>query len=205
MHLYQTKVTRAVMLVGLFLLAGGIGTVYADPPSGWGGGAKGYEVSVDRTEKHQGKASGSIRSIAAEQDPFTFLAQGFKADDYREKRLRITAYVKCKDIDNSAGLWMRIDGKDKTGLAFDNMQDRRIKGTKDWKQYEMVLDVPKDAAEVYFGILLAGKGQVWVDDFKLEAVGKEIKTTGTETEPMKRRRELRKDLPKEPKNLDFEQ
>ena len=86
------------------------------------------------------------------------------------------------------------------------MGDRQIKGTNDWKQYEVVLDVPKEgSAQIFFGVLLAGKGQVWVDDFKCEAVDKAVKTTGRAREPVKREVELAKGLPKEPKNLDFEQ
>jgi hypothetical protein len=201
----QTKAIGALMLWGLLLAGGASGRVYADPPAGWGGGGKGYELSVDKTEKHAGKASGSIKSVAAELGRFASLTQAFQADAYRGKRLRMTAHVKSKEVEDWAGLWVRVDGKDQTGLAFDNMQDRQIKGTNDWKKYEVVLDVPGGAAAIYFGILLAGKGQVWVDDFKFEAVGKDVKTTGKEVEPRKRERELRKDLPKEPKNLDFEQ
>ena len=49
------------------------------------------------------------------------------------------------------------------------------------------------------------KGQVWVDDFKFEAVGKDVKTTDLEIPPYERDRELRKDITNKPKNLDFEQ
>jgi hypothetical protein len=86
------------------------------------------------------------------------------------------------------------------------MGDRAIKGTTDWKQYEVVLDVPKEgAAQIYFGVLLAGKGQVWVDDFKFEAVDNSVKTTGRARETGKAAVALAKGLPKEPSNLDFEQ
>ena len=205
MRFHQTKSSAMFMLLGLFLAVGDIGRVSAEPPAGWGGGGKGYDLRVDKTEKHAGQASGSIKSIADERSPFATFTQAFQADDYRGKRLKMTAYVKSKEVDDWAGLWVRVDGKDKTGLAFDNMQDRPIKGTNDWNKHEVVLDVPDDAAEIYFGILLAGKGQVCVDDFKFEPVGKEAKTTGKAIEPSKREREPLKDLPKEPKNLNFEQ
>jgi hypothetical protein len=121
----------------------------------------------------------------------------------------MTAYVKSKDVENMAGLWMRvesIDGKGNYCLSTDMMGDRPIKGTNDWKQYEVVLDVPdEDSAQIFFGVLLFGKGQVWVDDFKFEVVDKTVKTTGGVREPVKGKHELSKGLPKEPKNLDFEQ
>ena len=55
-------------------------------------------------------------------------------------------------------------------LAFDNMQDRPIMGTSDWQQYEVVLDVSENGVQIAFGILLAGKGQVWLDEVQLELV-----------------------------------
>ena len=52
---------------------------------------------------------------------------------------------------------MRLDG-DKHLLGFDNMDDRAVKGTTDWKQFEFVLDVPTGAVNVLFGNLISGKG-----------------------------------------------
>jgi len=41
-----------------------------------------------------------------------------------------------------------VDKGKETGVAFDNMQDRAIKGTTDWRRYEVVLDVPEDATGI---------------------------------------------------------
>jgi len=46
--------------------------------------------------------------------------------------------------------WMRVDKS--TGappLAFDNMQDRPITGTADWKSYAVVLDIPEGATGIF--------------------------------------------------------
>jgi hypothetical protein len=53
--------------------------------------------------------------------------------------------------------------------------------------------------------MLAGKGQVWADDFKFEAVGKDVKTTGGRVETGKASGGPLKRLPTEPRNLNFEQ
>jgi RNA polymerase sigma factor (sigma-70 family) len=192
-------------------------TIKADPPPpanefpvGWGGGGgKDYETRVDRTVRHGGKASGSIKSVTTTPLWYGALTQAFKADKFRGQRLRMTAYVKSRDVENAAGLWMRIEGFDGKGnysLSSDLMRTP-IKGTNDWKLYQVVLDVPKEGtAQIYFGVMLAGKGQVWVDDFTFEAVGNDIKTTGgTAVETGKDRVGPAKRLPTEPKNLDFEQ
>jgi hypothetical protein len=179
-------------------------------PIGWGGGGGDhYEISVDRTVRHGGKASGSIWSIVMEPDWYGALAQAFKANQYKGKRLRITAYVKCKDVENAAGLWMIIEGFDGKGnysVSRDLMR-MPVKGTADWKQLEVVLDVPREgAAQIRFGVMLAGKGRVWVDDFQFEVVGNDVKTTGSTVETGKASAGMGaiERFPKEPTNLDFE-
>src|ERR1700679_1535971 len=87
----------------------------------------------------------------------------------------------------------------------DDMMGRPVKGTTEWKKYDVVLDVSDDAEEIFFGYLVAGMGRGWVDDIVFEAVGKDVPTTGLEVQQMDRQGELPEDVPKEPKNLDFEQ
>ena len=41
-------------------------------------------------------------------------------------------------------------------VAFDNMQNRSIKGTSGWQEYEVVLDVPQDAKVVGPEVLPTG-------------------------------------------------
>ena len=61
------------------------------------------------------------------------------------------------------------------------MQNRPIKGTSDWTRYEIVLDVPQNAAAIAFGIRLRGKGQVWLDDVQFAIVGPDVPTTNMPT------------------------
>jgi hypothetical protein len=119
--------------------------------------------------------------------------QRFKADRFRDTRLRLSAYIRTAEVESWAALWMRVDGPDDETLAFDNMQDRPISGTLDWRLFRIVLDVPETAAVVAFGLLLEGSGRVWLDDVEFDSVGKNVPVTGTESEP----------LPVEPVNLDF--
>ena len=204
MHVGVLRTSAGLLFLATQLLAGDVGKAYADQPKGWGGGGEGYELSRDETEKHGGKASGCVRSTGDGAVGFGTLTQWFRADDYRGKRVRMSAFVKTSELEGKAGLWMRIDGKEKTGLAFDNMMERPVKATTDWKNYEVVLDVPAEAEEIFFGFLVAGKGRGWVDDIKFEVVNNDVPTTALELKPMDRQRELTKDVPKEPTNVDFE-
>lgn len=202
----NSRVVRAAVVGVAAVLAGGVARA-ADPPAGWGGGGKGYELAVDKDEKHAGKASGTVKCVDESEPGFGTLTQAFQADKYKGKRVRMTAHVKTKDVSGiGAGLWMRVDGKEKTALAFDNMLDRPVKGTTDWKKVEVVLDVPDDAHGIFFGFLVAGPGQGWVDGIAFEVVGKDVKTTGREAEPADRGDDnpAPDGLPEKPENLDFE-
>src|SRR5262249_33100474 len=129
------------------------------------------EMKLDRDTTHGGKGSLSMKSIAPAINGFGTLMQSFKPDDYRGKRVRMSGYVRSAEVKAWAGLWLRVDGPENKALAFDNMADRAVKGTTDWKKYEIVLDVPQSAQLIAFGILLSGTGQVWLDDMKFETVG----------------------------------
>lgn len=174
--------------LGLFLVIGC--SLFAAAPRGWflaGSQPKSYETGTEYT----GKPSAFLKSTATEPiKGFGTLMQSFAADNYKGKRIRFTASVKSQDVKDWSGLWMRVD-KGRESVAFDNMQNRAIKGTTDWKEYVVTLDVPGDATGISFGILLTETGTVWLRDIRLEAVDAQVSTTSGAT------------LPKEPANLSF--
>ena len=165
----------------LAVLAFGGALVYAQVPKPWleaGSDPSDYQMGWDANVSRSGKGSISIRSKVAEPRGFGTVAQISKPDEYVGKRVRMSAYVKSQGIENWAGLWMRIDGQNGEILGFDNMQNRPIKGTINWAEYEIVLDVPQSTVRIAFGILLAGRGQAWLDELKIEAVNSTVPTTG---------------------------
>jgi tetratricopeptide (TPR) repeat protein len=138
-----------------------------------------YEIGEDTEVTRTGKPTSFIKAKDSAQGVgFGTMMQQMPPGTYLGKRVRLSGYVKNQDVGNWAGLWMRVDGPAKELLSFDNMSTRPIKGTSDWKNYEIVLDVPETSVNIAFGILLAGKGQVWLDDLKFEIVGKDVPTTG---------------------------
>ena len=179
----------------------GVSLVMADeqPAKGWlaaGSNPGDYQMGADRAVAHSGRASGYVKSNLPEPKGFATLMQMFKAGTYAGKRVRMTGYVKAAAIENWAGLWMRVDGPEGKMLAFDNMQSRPIKGTREWTKYDFVLDVPENSLAIAFGILLSGRGQAWVDDLQFQVVGRDVPTTNTE--------EAGKELSQAPQNLSFE-
>jgi len=171
-----------------------------------------YKMNVDQATKHGGVASATIRYKEANpSNGFGTLMQSIRADEFRGKRLRVTGFVKSDGVADWAGLWVRVDGAEKTGVAFDNMMNRKIEGTTAWTKYSVVLDVPEDAAAIAFGLLLSGKGQVWVDDLAIDVVGPDVASTALATEPQELPEDAKerfkanlKLLSNAPKNLGFE-
>jgi hypothetical protein len=156
-------------------------SVDAAAPDGWflaGDRRNDYDTGVDKSKVEQAKGFGT-------------LMQTVDAAKYRGKRVRLAAHIKSERLDDWAGLWMRVDGEGNKLLAFDNMESRPIKGSVDWKRYEVVLDVAADAKAVAFGVLLAGKGTVFMNGVAIDPVDKSVPTTVVSAKP-------------EPANLDFD-
>lgn len=192
---------RLLGLVGLVVcLSAMLSAQTRDLPTGWfraGSKPGDYEMGVDPAGGRTGGAA-FIKSKPGTLTPDSFgtAMQQITAAEYRGKRLRLSAYVKAVDVANWAGLWMRVDGQPAASpLAFDNMQNRPIKGTQDWRRCDIVLDVQAPSVQIAFGVLLSGAGQVWFDDLHFEVVGTDVPTTSivTSSEPSR------------PLNLDFNQ
>lgn len=156
-----------------------------------------YEMGIDHEVVHQGKASGYLKSkTVLDATNFATMMQQFKADKFIGKRMRLSGYIKTKDVETFAGMWMRVDSHSDDVLQFDNMSNRPIKGTTNWNRYSIVLDVPSGSAVISFGIILSGRGQVWVDQINFDEVGKDVETTNLEVQG---------ELLDEPVNLSFEE
>jgi len=163
---------------------------------GWfsaGSNPAGYEIGLDTKVKFRGKASGFIRARTEGALGIGSLMQIFKANLYRGKRLRLTAIIRTEQAAYAA-LWMRVDLPGRKEGAFDDMGDRPIRGSTPWMRYAVVLDVPEDATELAFGLLLAGGGTAWIDDVRLQTVDNSVAVTALP----------RLDFADKPTNLDFE-
>ena len=63
-------------------------------------------------------------------------------------------------------------------LGFDNLQTRPpAKDIDGWQHHYIVLDIPDESSRLLFGLLLAGKGELYVKNMALEAVDNSTQTT----------------------------
>jgi len=81
--------------------------------------------------------------------------------------LRLEGEIKIEGVENWAGMWIRADGKEQPNLFFDNMYDRRLRGTVPWRTYTLDAPLPSKSVWLNFGIVLVGSGKVWADNFRL--------------------------------------
>jgi len=146
-------------------------------PDGWSGAIpSGYRIGLTN-DKHGGKEAVFISGQAPGGQNFGVITQVVRADSYRGKRVRFSAWARQQDVDaDVSGLWLRVDGPAQT-LAFDNMESRPLKGTTDWHQVSIVLDVAPNALGIALGALLHGRGAITLDDMQFEIVGSEVALT----------------------------
>ncbi len=147
--------------------------VAQDKPLYWDSfGSIDYTITLDSTVKHEGKYAMCINNPKGVADykasSYTF------ANSYNGKKMTLTGYMKTENVsDGYAGLWIRID----PNVAFDNMQKNGIKGTNDWKKFEVTVDMdPQKTKAIVVGGLLVGKGKMWIDDLSITVDGKDMTT-----------------------------
>jgi hypothetical protein len=133
---------------------------------------------------HSGAASGFVHALKPQPEGYESLIQEFQAAEYQGRRIRMSAYVRTRDVpastgtDDGASLWLRIDrladGRGAVVGFYSTSAARPITGTTDWTRYDIVLDVPVGATGIAYGLVLKGGGQAWVDSFQFEIVGPEV-------------------------------
>jgi hypothetical protein len=117
-------------------------------------------------------------------DGFGGMMQTTAAESYVGKRVRLSGWIKTENANEGGGhLWLRIDGQERgQTLGFDNMDNRAAKGTTDWQEGSIVLDVPSGARALAYGFFVSGGGKMWVNGQQIEVVGPDVPTTNMITQ-----------------------
>lgn len=140
-------------------------------PGGWSGAPR-ETISVDDKVVHGGKWSVRLERKEDAAGSFTAINKSLPMD-FTGSTLVLRGFLRTEGVTGFAGLWAREDG-DAGSVAFDNMQQRQLRGTTDWTQYTITLPVHKDGRQLYIGVLMSGTGKAWADDLELLVDGKPI-------------------------------
>jgi erythromycin esterase-like protein len=137
--------------------------------------AKQYDPDYASTLADAGRMAANQNNQAG----FGVATATFPVAEAAGKRVHYSGYIKTEGVTRGfAGLWWRVDGASGV-LAFDNMQNRGVTGTTDWKKYELDLPVAADAKNINFGALHTGDGTAWFDGLNVELDGKKWNGDGS--------------------------
>ena len=143
-------------------------------PVGWQiAGSKHYSTYIDSAISKKGKNSAVIE-YHGDSPQFKVWVYSIPAK-YEGKKIKLSGFLKTENVTGGyAGLWMQI----KPSVGFDNMRDRGVKGTTDWKRYEVELDLKSNVAtSISFGGILSGKGKMWIDNLQITIDGLPLSKT----------------------------
>lgn len=179
--------TRSLPL--LISLGLGLSAAAAALPHGWllaGGKPSQYRASLDTETTLSGHGAGVLQHVRGDAKDFGTLMTTINPADYAGKRVRLKGWLRLHGVVGWAGLWMRADSPDRFGGAFYNSQDLQLHGSQDWMAYSVVLDIPADADRLSYGVLLDGRGTVWLDRMTLEVVEHTVPLSVQAKEPLPR-------------------
>jgi len=103
--------------------------------------------------------------------------QSFNCVQWRGKRVRFSADVKCKNVGDWCGLMMWVIGAKAKTLAFTTMYDFGLCGDRDWQRWSVTLDVPPTACKIKVGTTLKGNGEAFFSNLSFDEVGLDVATT----------------------------
>lgn len=135
-----------------------------------------FGTDSDARAGSQGRVSATVVAATDFPEHAGLLQQSIRADHYRGRRVRLSGYLRTVAADE-ARLWVRVDD-DSGVVGSDFMERRAVRGTSEWRRYALVVDVPRNARGLTFGVLLNGRGEIFVDDLALDVVGNDCPTTG---------------------------
>jgi len=140
-------------------------------PRGWAGGPP-ETISVDGAIVHGGRWAVRLERSATSPQAFSTITTVIPID-FQGQTLEWRGFLRTESVSAFVGLWMREDGV-VGSVAFDNMQQRQVNGTRDWTNYSITLPLRPNARTLAFGVLVAGTGTVWADDLQLLVDGKPV-------------------------------
>jgi serine/threonine protein kinase len=142
-----------------------------------------YLVGVDRRSFRNKDSSLFVHSLVAEPTGSVEVAQILKAAAYRNKRVRLSGFLKTTQVKaGAAGL-----GCDCGGLSEEAFPRIDLSGASAWKGFTLVMDIPADAQSVKFWLRMSGSGTLWAARFNFETVDLSVPVTSRS----------------EPQNMDF--
>lgn len=184
-------------------------------PARWllrGTAPQNYDLLSDHAQVRSGAFSAVLKSHEKNIAPSLngSLVQLVVAEPLLGKRLEVSAYLRGEEVrDRTVSLWLTAVDSNNLLLATENSRAQFPTVTSQWTRVSFVVDVPWSASQVSYGVSLAGKGTLWVDDLRLDAVDRAAMALTSNSIPRQLGQPVNPvstqgPLPR-PENLDFEE
>jgi len=147
---------------------------FSAPPVRWMSSAQypgDFQITRDTTVAHGGRVSIRIHSDE-EPSGFANVSATLSPQPFIGHRIRFSVFLRSASLGGGGGmLWARADDANHRSVAFINTQTTPVRGTTDWAQVSISLDIPASASQLFVGALAFGPGSLWIDDARLESDG----------------------------------
>lgn len=131
-----------------------------------------YRLLADSVTKHSGRYSTKIFSTSTKADYGGCYLQ--IPLPVKGKNITLRGFLKTENVNNGyARLFMALIN-DSAVLRYDNMEERGLSGTSDWKEFSISLDLVDGVTKITLGAFVTGPGILWVDDLSLMIDDKKI-------------------------------
>ena len=107
-------------------------------PDGWFTGSRCAQYAAGLLPMAQAYDGGRVLRLRFRADGrpggFGTIMRSFDAAPYRGRRVRFSAMLRGREITGRAGVWLRVDTAEGDSSAFDNMDDRPLRGSTAWTE-----------------------------------------------------------------------
>ncbi len=132
-----------------------------------GTGVKGLTLKADSAVKHGGRTSATIINAGDGSEPYNW-RQEINRNLPLGKTVKLTGWVKTKDVGNSAAVAIQLLDRQGRMVAFHTTQhEQPFRGTAEWKPFSLEFVVPQPTVRMAVLAMLQGRGQAWFDDFEM--------------------------------------
>ena len=131
-----------------------------------------YRTGYAQVANSQTPRSVVIRSLTPSAEGFAGLIQKCDATPYRGQRVRISVWIKTDSVNGAAQFFVFLN--DQAGVKLAQGGDG-ADGSRYWRQYAAVVDVPEEAATLFYCMTLNGAGKAWFNDLQIKVVPSTVK------------------------------
>ncbi|GGH11758.1 hypothetical protein FAZ19_00215 [Sphingobacterium alkalisoli] len=135
-------------------------------PIGWHiVNSEGYDIGMDTSQLASGTPPLKIKSVAEVNSGAGVLVFDIP-DNLAGKSLTFVAKIRTENVseEGQVGIYGHVHHK----VDFKNLEDLKINGTRDWKDYSITLELaPEETDKISIGLYLIGSGTAWFNELRL--------------------------------------